>query len=263
MNLHLWTGADPQDLKKVAKGPLQRTQVPYKLTSYLAPIEGEDGAIVVPLPQAQPGDVVLGMGLKCVKSFQALGLMPKNKGLGKLRETPIDLGNDVQGLVTYDPGIIHQDWARIPEIQWDINLAARMVQTGSMEAKLGFYTWTQTFAPLIKEILKKFEETGKPVPVSCDLETMGLDPFALDKFILTIGFFVFVFATLSAMQRFGSLIGATVVMALLVDLIFGPALVRTFYKDRHKHPRASPPGEEDAAAVEAADAVEATSRRRK
>lgn len=187
MKLHIWTGANPQDLKKVAKEPLQRTQVPYKLTAYLAPIEGKDG-MVVPLPTTQPGDVVLGMGLKCVKSFQALGLMPKNKGLGKLRETPIDLGNDVQGLVTYDPGIIHQDWARIPEIQWDINLAARLVKTGSMDAKLGSYIWVGCFTDFIQDVIKRYGKEGKPVPVSCDLETMGLDPFALDKFILTIGF---------------------------------------------------------------------------
>lgn len=65
--------------------------------------------------------------------------------------------------------------------------------------------------------------------------------------ILTIGFFVFVFAPLSAMVRFGLLIGLTVVMARLVDLVFGPALVRTFHEKRPKQADSPEPpqGDED------------------
>jgi hypothetical protein len=33
-------------------------------------------------------------------------------------------------------------------------------------------------------------------------------------------------------QRFGTLVGSTVVIALLIDLVFCPALLRTFFKDR-------------------------------
>jgi len=50
--------------------------------------------------------------------------------------------------------------------------------------------------------------------------------------ILSVGFFVFLAAQLSSMQRFGGLIGTTVILALLVDLMFGPALLRLVYKDK-------------------------------
>jgi predicted RND superfamily exporter protein len=50
--------------------------------------------------------------------------------------------------------------------------------------------------------------------------------------ILSAGFFVFLSATMYSLQRFGALIGATVIIALLVDLILTPALLRTVFKTR-------------------------------
>ena len=47
--------------------------------------------------------------------------------------------------------------------------------------------------------------------------------------ILGIGFFAFSFATIASVQRFGVLIALTAVVAMLVDLIFTPALLRAFY----------------------------------
>lgn len=48
--------------------------------------------------------------------------------------------------------------------------------------------------------------------------------------ILVIGFSVYLGATMYNIQRFGFLVGLTAVMALLIDLIFAPALLRTFYE---------------------------------
>jgi uncharacterized membrane protein YdfJ with MMPL/SSD domain len=47
--------------------------------------------------------------------------------------------------------------------------------------------------------------------------------------VLMLGFFIYVGATMANIQRFGLLIGLTALMALLIDLIFSPALLRTFY----------------------------------
>ena len=47
--------------------------------------------------------------------------------------------------------------------------------------------------------------------------------------ILTIGFIAFSFATGSNIQRFGTLIALTAVTAMFIDLVFTPALLRTFY----------------------------------
>ena len=55
--------------------------------------------------------------------------------------------------------------------------------------------------------------------------------------VLSIGFFVVLAAEMVNLQRFGGLIGATVIFALLIDLIFAPALLRTFYTQRPPSPR--------------------------
>ena len=47
--------------------------------------------------------------------------------------------------------------------------------------------------------------------------------------VLGIGFFAFSFASISNIQRFGLLIALTSVAAMLIDLIFTPALLRLFY----------------------------------
>ncbi|MCA9545917.1 MAG: MMPL family transporter [Myxococcales bacterium] len=48
--------------------------------------------------------------------------------------------------------------------------------------------------------------------------------------ILMVGFFTYLGATMHNLQRFGLLVGLTALMALLIDLIFAPALLRVFYK---------------------------------
>lgn len=48
--------------------------------------------------------------------------------------------------------------------------------------------------------------------------------------ILLIGFSVYMGATMYNIQRFGFLVGLTALMALFIDLVFAPALLRTFYR---------------------------------
>ncbi len=55
--------------------------------------------------------------------------------------------------------------------------------------------------------------------------------------VLSLGFFVFLSAEMINLQRFGGLVGATVISALLIDLIFAPALLRTFYKKKGTPPQ--------------------------
>lgn len=52
--------------------------------------------------------------------------------------------------------------------------------------------------------------------------------------ILAVGFFTYMGANLISLQRFGYLIGLTTILALLLDLIFGPALLRTVYAQKPK-----------------------------
>jgi predicted RND superfamily exporter protein len=52
--------------------------------------------------------------------------------------------------------------------------------------------------------------------------------------ILAVGFFTYMGASLISLQRFGYLIGLTAILALLLDLIFGPALLRSVYARKPK-----------------------------
>ena len=47
-----------------------------------------------------------------------------------------------------------------------------------------------------------------------------------------LGFFIFAGAEIEPVRRFGVLVGLTVVMALLTDLITLPALLRLLYRER-------------------------------
>jgi predicted RND superfamily exporter protein len=52
--------------------------------------------------------------------------------------------------------------------------------------------------------------------------------------ILAVGFLTYMGASLLSLQRFGYLIGLTAILALLIDLIFGPALIRSVYARKPK-----------------------------
>lgn len=67
--------------------------------------------------------------------------------------------------------------------------------------------------------------------------------------ILLIGFSVYMSATMYNIQRFGFLVALTAVMALLVDLIFSPALLRTFYRRKVQGPVTTSAEELDAKSV--------------
>jgi len=48
--------------------------------------------------------------------------------------------------------------------------------------------------------------------------------------ILVLGFGAFMGAEMANVQRFGFLVSATAIFALLIDLIYAPALLRTFFR---------------------------------
>ena len=47
--------------------------------------------------------------------------------------------------------------------------------------------------------------------------------------ILTLGFFAYMAADMANIRVFGLLIGLSALTAMLIDLIFAPAILRTFY----------------------------------
>lgn len=54
--------------------------------------------------------------------------------------------------------------------------------------------------------------------------------------ILAVGFYAYLGADMINVQRFGLLVGTTVVAALLIDLVFCPALLRTFFRPTNRPP---------------------------
>ncbi len=54
----------------------------------------------------------------------------------------------------------------------------------------------------------------------------------ITSIILSGGFFVYLAATMYSLQRFGSLIGLTVIIAVVLDLIVAPALLRAVYRTK-------------------------------
>ncbi|QIG76975.1 DNA polymerase I protein [Rhizobium phage RHph_Y1_11] len=114
--------------------------------------------------------------------------LPKNLGILKQRETahPVQDGGHI--FVTFDPQSCSSEPANKALIQWDVQLISRFIQTGSLKPKLGNYKWVPNFNDLINRVVQQFNETGLPVDVTCDTETMGLVPYHDDKDIVTIGF---------------------------------------------------------------------------
>ncbi len=135
------------------------------------------------------GEILVVCGTKGLDVLKAAGLVPKGRTLNSLRERAFQPRAD-GGLVmmTFDPGVVSNEPEKRAVIDWDVRLAHRLLTTGSLEPVLGDYRWVASFRPMIERIEARFAETGQPVDVSCDTETMGLYPWEPGKRLVTIGF---------------------------------------------------------------------------
>jgi hypothetical protein len=79
-----------------------------------------------------------------------------------------------------------------------------------------------------------FEETGDAeFAVMETLHTAGR-AMLVTSCVLSIGFFIFIFATMNNLFHFGLLTGFTIVMALAADYFIAPALMVIVNKNRSK-----------------------------
>lgn len=179
--LIILTTADTPMIKKTI-GPALQSFRPNVPEHKFVPFEvGAD------LPQLNEGDVLLACGGKVLEKFKAAGLVHKGKSLTSLRETPIKLGQG-WALLTFDPGVTSNEPDKKQIIDWDVRLAVRLMQTGSLMPVVGDYQWVNNFQPMIDWIEKRFAVTKKPVDLALDLETMGFFPWYPDKDIVSISF---------------------------------------------------------------------------
>lgn len=171
--LHIWTGADTALVRRFTK-----------------PVFGSHPHCIVPInetPQiAGDSDVVLALGGKAVDKLVRGKMVPKNRTISSLR------GKRISGpktgcsfLVSFDPSLVHRDAKVEEELRWDMRLAQRLHDTGTIRPLLGDYRWVPDLTELIDSIKVKHKKTSKPVTVAMDTETMGLFPWFAAKKIVT------------------------------------------------------------------------------
>ncbi len=130
------------------------------------------------VPPVEEGEVVLMCGGFGVELMQDEGLAPKNRTITSLREKPVKHPNGGHVMVTYDPGITQKEADKMVLCQWDARLAARLLKMGSLLPKMGTYNYTQNFNATLGHVKAAYAANGgTPIPISLDLETIGLDPF--------------------------------------------------------------------------------------
>lgn len=176
MALVLWTGASAREIKDVI-GPVVSG---YKIAHRVA-------ADPFKLPVCGSGDVVLAFGSKALAVLQEAKVIPKGRTVTSTREKMVML-NGVRFLVTFDPGITSRDYARLPEIQWDIQLAIRLHETGGLKPIIGTYRYVESLHEMIQQIEERYLATGKPVELACDLETKSLNPYNPRAWIISASF---------------------------------------------------------------------------
>jgi DNA polymerase I-like protein with 3'-5' exonuclease and polymerase domains len=185
--LYIWTGAEASTIRKVFEPAISHQTIPHKVIPF-----PEDKSLPLTIPQIGPGDVLLACGNRAIEAVQATGFFgdKKKRTIGSQRERAF-AKNGGHVLFTYDPGMSNIDYARVPEMQWDCQLAIRVHEFGStecLELKKCNYDWVESFHELIEEIDKRFAATGKPVYMATDTETMGKDEYAPGVQILSISF---------------------------------------------------------------------------
>jgi DNA polymerase I-like protein with 3'-5' exonuclease and polymerase domains len=131
------------------------------------------------MPPCKPGDIVLAMGGKALANLQKASLVPKGRAITSTRGKVLEWDKR-QFVLTYDPNAIWSDWSTETYIRADLNLIRRLVDTGSADPVLGDYRYADNFNRELQHI-KDGERYA-----SIDLETLSLDPFAKEVFIVSI-----------------------------------------------------------------------------
>jgi len=122
--------------------------------------------------------VILALGSDSLKKLQENKLLAKNRTTTSYRTLPVMLGS-VPVLVSYSPEIGDIDHGYYVDLLTDVTLAIRFCLTGKWTPIYGAYTYVHDFSGLCEAIETRYKASGEPVDVTKDLETLGLDPYAL------------------------------------------------------------------------------------
>lgn len=122
--------------------------------------------------------VILALGGSSLHQLQDEKLLAKNRSTTSCRMAP-QMRQGIPVLVSYSPDIGEIDHAYYVDLLTDTSLAVRYCLTGKWQPIYGEYRYVSDFTELIAGITQQYELTQQPVDVSMDLETLGLDPYAL------------------------------------------------------------------------------------
>lgn len=130
------------------------------------------------LPDRPELKAVLTLGTEPVSYLQNMGVVPKNRTITSLRNNAVNVpGLSAPVLSSYSSGIGDVDYGKYVDLLCDVNLAIRLHETGKLTPEIGQYQYVQWFHEILDYVNKRFAETGLPVDVALDLETVGFDPY--------------------------------------------------------------------------------------
>lgn len=164
---------DPKVIDAILRQVLPFVDTPHSVV----PFDDDDG-----LPELDEGDVVLGMGNTVLDWMKSSGefthaIKKKNVSLNSLRGAAIPYGRG-HVMLSFDPFVATIEPEKDPQLVWDVRLACRLHDEGTLKPPIGDYRWVDDFSEVVAKVKAKHKETGKWVPVSPDLETIGLDPWS-------------------------------------------------------------------------------------
>ena len=154
--------------------PIKKHLIPVLRASGVKKYQGLE--LEETLPKLKKGDIGILLGGAGLEVLRDAGAVAKNLSITALRGTAIE-HNGVTWFVTYHPSIIDMDCSKQVQIQWDMRLIGRYVKTGTLDPVIGEYGYVKNFNKLVKAIKRKYKRLGNPVDVTCDLETIGLNPY--------------------------------------------------------------------------------------
>jgi DNA polymerase I-like protein with 3'-5' exonuclease and polymerase domains len=189
MCLILWSRDKPEKLRKGIGQQLKLEQIPNRVADVVPPVTTLDNGKETcrfPLPDCQSGDLVLALGVPALQSLAQNKIVPKGRSITSLRNRLFPLPNGAVALVSYSADIEDVDHSKYIDLLTDVKLAIRWCRTGTLQPKLGNYQYVNDFSNAINCIRQQFKLIGKPVRVCLDTETLGLDPYSPEGYLISV-----------------------------------------------------------------------------
>jgi DNA polymerase I-like protein with 3'-5' exonuclease and polymerase domains len=152
-----------------------------KVLDFLAPVLSSNPGLEIDVREQWQGltpTTIFALGSEPLAFLGQQGAIPKNRTITAMRGKVVNyLGSKL--LLSYSPGVADNDYGHYVDLLCDFSAAIRLHLTGKMEPEYGEYRYVNDFSEFIEAVEAKYLETGKPVDIAADLETLGLDEFAL------------------------------------------------------------------------------------